>query len=844
VSILTDFEELAVYDCRIIPDKRDKTTTARLSFHTCDAYPDEWDHIAGIFSKKAVMGGSLDAFADAAKTKRGTATVDAVFLKEIESWREALARDLAVHNPGLTRRELNFAVQMTIDRIIFLRMTEDRGIEDYGRLQALLDGEHVYVRLRDLYRQADERYNSGLFHFNKETGRPEQHDRLTPGLTVSDTTLKDIIRNLYYPDSPYEFSVLPIEVLGQVYEQFLGKVIDLSPDRSVVIEEKPEVRKAGGVYYTPKYIVDYIVEQTVGKLLEGKKPGARGGASRLRIVDPACGSGSFLIGAYEYLLDWHRDEYVKDGPEKHRKVLYQGAGTQWMLTTDEKKRILLNNIYGADIDPQAVEVTKLSLLLKVLEGESSETLVRQLSMFHERALPDLSNNIKCGNSLIGSDFYDNQQMGLFDDEEHYRINVFDWKAAFPEVFAGERPGFDAVIGNPPYVNIRILSQIQGDEIMGYFKRKYSFAHKAYDIYVLFLEKSLSILAQRGLLGMIIPNKIATLDYAQECRQALLSETTIRQIADVSNMKVFGSVGVYPYIITIEKTVPTSSHRIGLVHPCSPDGLLTDRATENLAQSSLSATRGLTIHGSFDVESRVPTIPLGEISRLYSGTTGFSAEEMASHLVERSEETSGTAFDFIVSGNIDRYVIHLGNVRFMKRRFSRPVLPQNSSNLTANKLDLFRGSKIVIAGMTKRLEAAYDSGGLALGVQVYAAALATANYHYVLGILNSLLMSYLFRQRFQAKHLAGGFLAINKGQISQLPIRGIDFSDPSDQSRHDKIVSLVSHMLSLHERITELRTDHDRVILQHQINATDRQIDRIVYELYGLTDEEIAVVEGM
>lgn len=165
-------------------------------------------------------------------------------------------------------------------------MTEDRGIEDYGRLQALLNGQHVYGRLCDLYRQADERYNSGLFHFQQEKGRGESHDTLTPKLTFGDTTLKGIIKSLYYPDSPYEFSVLPIEVLGQVYEQFLGKVIELSPNRSVKIEEKPEVRKAGGVYYTPKFIVDYIVEQTVGKLVEGKRPGARGGVSKLRIVDP------------------------------------------------------------------------------------------------------------------------------------------------------------------------------------------------------------------------------------------------------------------------------------------------------------------------------------------------------------------------------------------------------------------------------------------------------------------------------------------------------------------------------------------------------------------------------
>ncbi len=375
LSILTDFEEFAVYDCRIQPDKDDSAVVARERFHRYDEYVDKWDEIAATFSRQAVLDGSFDAYADTAATRRGKATVDAVFLKEIETWREMLARDLALHNPKLTRRDLNYAVQMTIDRIVFLRMTEDRGIEEYGRLQALLNGGHVYDRLRELYRQADERYNSGLFHFHAERGRDEAPDELTPGLTIEDASLKSIIKSLYYPDSPYEFSVLPIEVLGQVYEQFLGRVIDISPDRQVTIEEKPEVRKAGGVYYTPKYIVDYIVEHTVGELLKGRKPGPRGATSKLRIVDPACGSGSFLLGAYEYLLDWHRDRYIEDGPQRHRKQLFQGMGGQWLLTTAEKKRILLNNIYGVDIDPQAVEVTKLSLLLKVLEGETSESIV-------------------------------------------------------------------------------------------------------------------------------------------------------------------------------------------------------------------------------------------------------------------------------------------------------------------------------------------------------------------------------------------------------------------------------------------------------------------------------------
>src|SRR5450756_1692903 len=378
LSILTDFEEFAVYDCRVKPVKIDKAGTARILYMTDTDYEKQWDQISSVFSREAVLQGSFDKYAEETRGKKGTAEVDDAFLKEIESWRDLIARNIALRNPALTQRELNFAVQQTIDRIIFLRICEDRGIEEYGRLMALLNGGHVYGRLFELFQRADERYNSGLFHFRKEKGRNEPADELTPVLAVDDKPLKEIIKNLYYPDSAYEFSVLPADILGQVYEQFLGKVIRLTPGHRAVVEDKPEVKKAGGVYYTPTYIVDYIVKNTVGKLLEDKTSKQ---AAKLRILDPACGSGSFLIGAYQYLLDWHRDWYAADGPRKHTKELYQGAGGDWRLTTAERKRILLNNIYGVDIDPQAVEVTKLSLLLKVLEGESDETLSKHCLLY-------------------------------------------------------------------------------------------------------------------------------------------------------------------------------------------------------------------------------------------------------------------------------------------------------------------------------------------------------------------------------------------------------------------------------------------------------------------------------
>ncbi len=530
LSILTDFEELAVYDCRIEPVKTDKPSTARVLYLTFNEYADRWDELYGLFSKNAVLKGDFDRYVASTTRKRGTAEVDNAFLKEIETWRDELARNIALRNTGLSQRQVNFAVGRTIDRIIFLRICEDRGIEEPNRLMALQNGTNIYRRLIDLYHRADEKYNSGLFHFRKERDRPTPPDELTLKINIDDKVLKDIFKGLYYPESPYEFSVLPADILGQAYEQFLGKVIRLTPAHHAKVEDKPEVKKAGGVYYTPTYIVDYIVKHTVGKLLENKTPRQ---ATKLRILDPACGSGSFLLGAYQLLLDWHRDWYVEERARKgtaHRapndsqigKVgatrrvahtkefpIYQAGENEYRLTIAERKRILLNNIYGVDIDPQAVEVTKLSLLLKVLEEESAETINRQLKLLHERALPDLGSNIKCGNSLIGPDFYEGQQLDLLDEEERYRVNVFDWEAEFPEVFnrkdakgAKKETGFDVVTGNPPWG-----AEFTEPELAYHRQANQEIIVRMIDSFMYFVYQSCRKLVGGGRFGMILPDVV-------------------------------------------------------------------------------------------------------------------------------------------------------------------------------------------------------------------------------------------------------------------------------------------------------------------------------------------------
>jgi len=541
LSVVTDFEEFSVFDCRIKPNPTDKPGVARINYIPFNKYLDKFDEIYDVFSKEAVLKGSFDRYAQSTKGKKGTAEVDSEFLKEIESWREMLAKNIALRNPDMSIYELNYAVQKLLDRIIFLRICEDRGIEPYGQLQTKAESTDVYKHLMNHFKLAESKYNSGIFDFDADA------DKITPALNIDDRVLKTIIQSLYYPKSPYEFSVLGVEILGNVYEQFLGKVIRLTAGHQAKVETKPEVKKAGGVYYTPQYIVDYIVKNTVGKLVDGKKPEE---IAEIKILDPACGSGSFLIGAYTYLLRYHLDWYVGNEPKKHKEAVFQVRENEWYLTTAEKKRILLNNIFGVDIDSQAVEVTKLSLLLKVLEHESRESIDQQVKLGLEGVLPNLVGNIKCGNSLIGPDFYDaGQQKTLFDEAEMRRVNVFDWddeRKGFGGIM--KRGGFDAVVGNPPYIKIQVLQEFQPKEV-DYLKKKYfSASSRSIDIYVIFIEKALDLISKDSLIGYICPHKFLNSNYGKNTRTIISEEKNLVKILNFGINQVFENATTYTCLL--------------------------------------------------------------------------------------------------------------------------------------------------------------------------------------------------------------------------------------------------------------------------------------------------------
>jgi type I restriction-modification system DNA methylase subunit len=901
LSILTNFAEFAVYDCRLKPEKDDDPSIGRVLYLQYTDYLAHWEELVEWFSKTAVWQGQFDQYATDNAITKGIIEVDTAFLKEMEGWREKLAHHILKNNPTLTQRLVNFVVQQTIDRIVFLRICEDRGIEDYGRLLSLTNGPHIYQRLFQLFIEADDRYNSGLFHFKKEKGR-EQPDRLTPHLKIGDKVLREIIMSLYYPVSPYEFSVLPADILGQIYERFLGQIIRITPEKKAIIEQKPEVKKAGGVYYTPSYIVDYIVKQTIEPLLKTKKAKAKDSlklfghgkhsASRLKILDPACGSGSFLLGAYQFLLDWYLEQYLQE-PKKwvtgKKPRLYQASGGLWKLTISERKRILLNHIYGVDIDLQAVEVTKLSLLLKVLEDEQS--VISQLSLFKERVLPDINNNIKCGNSLIGDEFYQAQQLELLDEETQYRVNAFDWENEFSDVM--QAGGFDAVIGNPPYVRIQTLKGWTPLEVE-FYKEHYVAASKGnYDIYVIFVEKGLTLLNDNGYLGFILPNKFLLTDYGEKLRQVISEQEALVRLVDFGYEQVFEQATTYTCLLFLSSVHSPSFEYI----KSKPSSKMAKTAMEFVTYSSRSLSEKPWLMMA-NKEANLFTKLMQKAKPLLELPTTINRGSSSGNdniFILKSTTTPNrylteTGEEIEIEPKILRYPLFASDFsryQFMPKQEKLIIFPYMAKNnhfelISENELKNFpkayqylylhkdilehraqyqnwysfsaprnlaahNVAQLIVPLLANKGLFAFlpeDKNRYCLmaggGFSITIANQSVFLPQYLLGLLNSKLLFWYLKSI--SNWFRGGWITCTKQYIGKLPIRIIDFDDPNDKINHDKIINLVEQMLTLNKKRVDNNDPQTQTVIERRLKATDRQIDQLVYTLYDLTAEEIDIVE--
>jgi hypothetical protein len=712
-------------------------------------------------------------------------------------------------------------------------------LEPYEQLLKLCERADIYSRfMHDLSRRADEKYNSGLFHFRSESGISEAPDRITPKLAVDDKVFKPILQSLYFAHgSPYHFGVLPVEILGTVYERFLGKVIRLTAGHQAKIEEKPEVRKAGGVYYTPAYIVDYIVGQTVAQQIGGRSPaqlaGLKDGAP-FRILDMACGSGSFLLGAYRCLLEYCLNWYSEHKPGSFKKAVYRDSRDgHWRLTIEERKRLLTTHIFGVDIDPQAVEVTKLSLLLKVLEGETDQSLSLSQLPFGDRALPNLADNIQRGNSLINTDYFTG--VLIAHPEELKRVNPFDWKQRFPKVM--KAGGFDCIIGNPPYVFTR---ENMPSADRRYYSEKFTLGWEKQNTYMLFMEQLFSLLKQTGLGALIVPNSWLTIESAKLLRQAYLKRLV--QVVDL-NYPAFHGVSMEPSIFVAKGT--DTKKPIGLVRVEHAEQLA-EIACQLADRASLQKQNRIVFHASAKVSDVIGKIlaasrPLSEVFDVRCGLQAYetgkghppqTAEDVAGHIFDRKRRENGDSFKYLEGRDVQRYVTQWSGLWMQYG----PWLSQ------PREIGLFTRPRILLREITGRepyclnfafTDLPFLNNKSVLNILDHKDDIS--NLKFLIGILNSRLISFFYKQN-AVKSGRKIFPKVVVKDLGQFPI-------PKAFVKHNRVIALVESIEGLYMQLIDSKSAANRGIVERQINATNCEIDQIVYQLYGLKSQEIELIEG-
>jgi len=864
IGILHDFEEFRAFDTAFPVTPRPEVNLIKEFDIGYEQYPDIADKLLETFGREAVLGGSIQKLVGRVRKGKSTIPVDRHFLDMLKDWRKDLAIGLAEQNSAYSIHDINEYVGRILNRIIFLRVVEERHAltgkplegawNDYRRYADVGAKIKLYEQLKPFFLEMNEIFNGVLF-------KPTDWD----DMKVPNPPVYDMLKEIYNPLVPYDFGVIPVELLGTIYERFLGEVV-VRDGNEVTIEQKPEVRKAGGVYYTPKYIVDYIVEQTVGKLIVGKTPEQ---IRKIKILDPACGSGSFLIGAYERLMKYHL-EWFKKHPKKikagiGRADAYVDGDNNWRLGFHVKQQILVNNIFGVDIDGRAVEVTMLSLYLKLMEDETYLTLEGM------KYLPDLNDNIKCGNSLISWDIADMDILPTDPEErqaELERINPFDWEKNFPEIFA--KGGFDAVIGNPPYVRSGGLG-----EQKKYFATKYKSYTGSADLYTYFIEKALKLLSENGKFSFIVSNKWMRSNYGKALRN-FLSKYDIEEIIDFGELPVFDEVATFPMIMVINKgkkgkTLYAPIKRLDF------DSLTKEkeRVAYTLEETAMDV-KGYTL---VPVETqailekiKAAGVPLGDYvgGKIYRGVlTGFNEafiidRAKRDELIAEDPKSAEIIKPFVVGDDVRKYRINF-HERFLIltkidvdiKRYTAIFkhLSQYKDRLEKRWdkgnywwelracafYDEFEKPKIVWPEIAMASRFAYDTENNYCNKTCF---ICPSEDLYLLGVLNSkLIWSFLIRIcPVLGDPDKGGRLTQQWVHLKNLPIRTIDFDNPEDVALHDRMVSLVEDMLALNKRLHETESPSTRKSIEAQIAHTDRKIDELVYDLYDLNDDEIAIVE--
>lgn len=746
-------------------------------------------------------------------------------LKLTESWQKTILADLESHQ--LIEIELKQTVVHLITIVLSLYLAEQRHLVKPGQLRSLCKQSETCIRLIDLWQ---------TFCLQAKNDFLQITSHASPCLT--DRTIQKIIYNLYHA---IDQDLKPdVSILGQVYENILATFESylsgkLSSQEKLQKAKYTRTRKLGGIYYTPQPIIEYIVEHTIKQNFSAQ--------SLPSMVDPACGGGAFLLAAYQALLDCQLQYYLANPSKQPDGLLQQNQAGQWQLSLVERQR-LLQAIHGVDIDPQAVAITRLSLWLKLFEDVDLELVFERTNQTNFCG-KILSSNICCGNAVI--DFVE--------------PNSFNWQTAFPEVFAAG--GFDYVIGNPPYVDAEWMAA-HLPHWRSYCAAHYQTAAGNWDLFCVFVEKALQICRYGGLSSLVVPNKLLAADYAKTTRQLLSQMSYVKHIRDYSQVSVFAA-SVYPLVYIAQKIginlniniSATTYERMQTIDQIAEVDTVMLRP---LVLDDRPWSFGICVH--FDLLQRLHKLPkLGEIIQV-TGSATVAEAYLLQPLIQEDAALEDN-LQIVNSGTIDRYRLLWGQkpCRYLGQIYQHPVITKTAfSQLPAKRLLQAKQPKIIVAGMARYLECVLDStGGVLAGKstsviqpseiqahRIQATDAATRlDLYYLLGLLNSHLLSFYFITHFSGNRLQGGYFRVGPPQLRQLPI--VIPTCLQETEKYQNIIDLVKQRLALEQSLQQFGSFKKNELKQHnllnpQIQKIERKIDEIVYDLYQLADTEIQTVE--
>ena len=845
-----------------------------------------------LLSKESVASGYLERGLAVEGVIPPRIPVEQRLYSQLRDWRETLFNEINQYNRNLSLDAVDETIQKLFNRLIFIRTAEDRGIEERRLLSALRQYGNRTLRrsllreVRSIFDYYDQHYDSDLFATHLLDSASNQ-------AYIEDPTLQEIIQGLYEVPSglvSYDFGAIDADILGAVYEQYLGHVTQIVRRRAEEIQLRMELgnteqqaseevaqviarpvgRRKQGIYYTPKWVTDYIVGETVGKFIQENAETPQS-IHNVKILDMSCGSGSFLIRAYDELLRWHSEGFdrAEDDIDPH-----------------ERTAILRSNIYGVDLDPQAVEVARLNLMLR--------------AMARRENLPSLADNLKTGNSLIDGDA---EELKVYFGEDWEGKQPFDWEREYEPIMKDS--GFDIIIGNPPYVRIQSIGRPEAK----FYRKNYESAYGSFDLYVIFIERALKLLKPGGRLGFITSGKFLKNAYGKKIQEILKNNTTIEQVVDLSAMQVFPDATTYPIIIVFRKGVEEHDIAYTAVEQQAdsetqpPDlGVATvipakqDAITEGIWPPPMPENRRLIdkLESMSDrlgrVSSNIFTGIQTSADRIYHlqelGKPHNGKVRVFSRSLDNELELEVALLKPLLSGkHIQRYVAtpdgelllfpyHVDDSKatLIPSNVFADCYPLNWEYLTANKdslegrergrmrhdrwysyvypknLALNRLRKLAIPRLVQNLKVAYDTDGKFYldNVDVGGVLLrddGEDNYLYVLALLNSKLIDWHFRKI--SVPFRGNFRSANRQFIEPLPIRRIESSNTADSEVHRAIVEKARRMLKLQGRVGPVRDmfTNRRTDLLHEIARVDSDIDDLVYELYGLTSAERRLVES-